>query len=75
MHLITQSTDYKHKGSSASDLDPFALPTPFCGWFSIRVIHHVILIQVGDCKSVTKDYVDEILYIHSHLPNEMEQRN
>lgn len=24
---------------------------------------------------MTKDYVDEILYIHSYLPNEMEQRN
>lgn len=30
---ITQSTDYKHKGLSVSDLDPFALPTPFVGGF------------------------------------------
>lgn len=30
---ITQSTDYKHKGLSESDLDPFALPTPFVGGF------------------------------------------
>lgn len=66
---ITQSTDYKHKGLSASDLDPFALPTPFCASYTSCYFNSSWRLQINRME-LSDERLCRWNFIHSFTSSE-----